>query len=48
MTNVVVDRMWSCSVGKSMDLERTIRGNKTSRKFGRWCAFWNLGNEASF
>ena len=32
----------------AMDLERTIRGNKTSRKFGMWCAFWNLGNEASF
>nr|DAG84739.1 MAG TPA: hypothetical protein [Caudoviricetes sp.] len=31
--------MWSCSLGKSMDWERTIRGNKTYHKFGRWCAF---------
>lgn len=26
-------------MGKSMDLERTVRGNKTSRKFDRRCAF---------
>nr|DAF12035.1 MAG TPA: hypothetical protein [Caudoviricetes sp.] len=31
--------MWSCSMGKSMDWERTIRGNKTSRKFGMRCVF---------
>lgn len=47
LTKVVVAWMWSCSVGKSMDLERTVRGNKTSRKFGRRCAYWNLGDEAS-
>ena len=39
MIKVVVDRMWSCSLGKSMNLSCTVRGNKTSRKFGMWCVF---------